>query len=398
MVNSAQFSPPQADGIVVQRVLMVDDEPRVVEALRRSLHARYNVFTATSGPQGLHMVQAAIDSGRPFPVVVSDMMMPGMNGAEFLRLTRQLDADAVTMVLSGQADLASTVSAVNDGGLFRFLTKPCDNADLTSAIDAALRQHQLVQSERDLLERTVRGSVEVLTEVLALASPAAFGRAARVSSMVARVSTVLGMPVGWEVGVAAMLCQIGCIAVPEHILHRLEDGSALSGAELEVYRSHPRLAADLLNRIPRLEAVAAWVRTQPTAITDSPRVPLEGPAAVFHAVMALLVGVEAGVAPRRVVHAMSLWDRYPADVLAAVLEVSEELAPTGEVQALPASEVAAGMTLAGDVLTSSGMMLFGKGERVTPTLVVRLANFGRFVGIQEPILVIVPEEQAAVPA
>lgn len=340
-------------------------------------------------------MDVAIEEGNPFAVVVSDMMMPGMNGADFLRRVRRLDPDAVTMVLSGQADLPATIAAVNEAGIFRFLVKPCESSELTTALDDALRQHRLVQAERDLLERTVRGSVEVLTEVLALSSPIAFGRSNKVRSMIERVCSLLGVEVGWELGVAAMLCQVGCIAVPDHVLRALEAGAPLKPAELEMYRSHPRLARELLGRIPRLETVAEWVGDQPIMTTDTPRRRLEGPAAIFHAVQSLLIGVESGVAPRRVVHALSMTGRYPPAILAAVLDIAEDITPQGEVHEIPASKVRAGMTLAADVLTSSGMMLFGRGERVTPTLVVRLANFGRFVGIQEPLQVIMPDEMLA---
>jgi response regulator RpfG family c-di-GMP phosphodiesterase len=97
----------------------VDDEPRVLDGLRRSLHGSFDVVTATSGEDGLALQREALAGGDPFAVIVSDMRMPGMDGAEFLTAARAVDRDTVRMVLSGQADLAQTIAAVNHADLFR---------------------------------------------------------------------------------------------------------------------------------------------------------------------------------------------------------------------------------------------------------------------------------------
>src|SRR5690348_2261732 len=129
-------------------VLMVDDEPNILDGYRRALHGRFNVVSASSGAEGLTIAKQAFNQGTPFPVVVSDMMMPTMNGAEFLGRAREIDPEAIQLLLSGQADLESTISAVNNGKLFRFLTKPCAASDLELALTAALEQHRLIHAER----------------------------------------------------------------------------------------------------------------------------------------------------------------------------------------------------------------------------------------------------------
>ena len=107
------------------------------------------------------------------------MRMPEMSGAVFLREARRCAPTAVRMLLTGYADYDAAVAAVNDGQIFRFLTKPCDRDELKRACAAALAQHRVLVAERELLEQTLHGSVQALTDVLALASPAAFGRSAR---------------------------------------------------------------------------------------------------------------------------------------------------------------------------------------------------------------------------
>ena len=157
------------------RILCVDDEPNVLEGLVAFLRRRYRVTTALNGAQGL----VAIDENGPFDVVVSDMRMPGMDGAAFLGEVREISPDTTRILLTGHAEMASAIEAVNRGGVFRFLTKPCPPADLLRAVREACRVYQLRRAEQELLQETLRGSVGVLTEVMALAAPDLFGRADR---------------------------------------------------------------------------------------------------------------------------------------------------------------------------------------------------------------------------
>jgi len=131
------------------RVLFVDDEPHVLDSLEDALRRTFAVSTAVGGAAGL----AALQDDGPFAVVVSDYQMPGMNGAEFLAKARIVAPATVRMLLTGQASVQGAIAAVNDGNIFRFLTKPCPPPDLIRAIEHALEQARLITADRDLLER-----------------------------------------------------------------------------------------------------------------------------------------------------------------------------------------------------------------------------------------------------
>ena len=158
------------------RVLCVDDEPQVLDGLTLNLRRDFEVVTASSGADAL----AEIAARGPFAVIISDMRMPRMDGAQFLRRAREIAPDSVRMLLTGQTDLASAIAVVNEGQIFRFLTKPCAPDQLIAMVRAAVDQHRLLTSERELLERTLHGSIEALTDLLAVAHPVAFGRAGRI--------------------------------------------------------------------------------------------------------------------------------------------------------------------------------------------------------------------------
>lgn len=372
------------------RVLLVDDEQRILDALRRTLRGKYEIEIAASGPDGLAILNDSLTRPEPIGVVVSDMMMPGMNGAEFLTKARDVCPDAVRMILSGQADLTSTIAAVNNADLFRFLTKPVEPATLTTALDAALRQYELVISERELLRSTLTGAVDVLVETLALASPLAYRRTARVRMLLNTVAGKLELTDDWRLHVAAMLSQVGCIAVPAPVLEKVEKGTALSEEDRRMYLGHPELAMQLLGRIPRLEEVAEWIGTQATDIEQlGTGEQQEGVQACFGAVSAFLAGYDVGLGLREIGRRLTESGLYGEDVIEAVLDAAQVLSPKGVPEEVGVDGIREGMVLDQDVLTTTGLVLVRKGERVSEVLARRLENFARSVGVEEPIKVLI---------
>ena len=129
-----------------EKILFVDDESSALEGFRRILYRNFNVHTATSGGEGL----ALLEREGPFAVVVSDMRMPGMNGAEFLARVRQKAPLTVRMLLTGHADLHAAIDAVNRGQILHFLTKPCERTVLIAAINSGLDQYRAAREESQL--------------------------------------------------------------------------------------------------------------------------------------------------------------------------------------------------------------------------------------------------------
>lgn len=132
------------------RVLAVDDEPNILSALRRTLRGRgFDIQVAQGGAAGLALLQS-----EPFDAIISDMRMPEMNGAEFLRRSRDLQPDAVRILLTGYADISSTIEAVNQGEIFRYISKPWDDEVLVRTLNDGL-ERKLLQRERDRLLEVV---------------------------------------------------------------------------------------------------------------------------------------------------------------------------------------------------------------------------------------------------
>ena len=134
----ADYTMPDKINIGAERILFVDDDRSVLDGLKRMLHGEIEVETATSGTEGL----ATIHLFGPFAIVISDMRMPGLNGAEFLARVRELAPHTVRMLLTGHNDLKRAIAAVNEGQIFRYLSKPCEKEEMLNAIRLGLAQYR----------------------------------------------------------------------------------------------------------------------------------------------------------------------------------------------------------------------------------------------------------------
>ena len=208
-------------------VLFVDDEPNVLVAHRRQFRNRFPLWTADSAAAGLALLHAHPEIG----VVVSDMQMPVTNGAQFLASVRAARPDTVRFILTGQADVDAAIAAVNSGAIFRFLQKPCSQDELSLGLEAAFEQRRLLRAERDLLENTLSGAVEILVELLEATNPSLFSRSFRILRSAQALGSALRISDPWELRVAALLSQIGCLAIPPETLATAVAGAApLEGA------------------------------------------------------------------------------------------------------------------------------------------------------------------------
>jgi FixJ family two-component response regulator len=374
-----------------ERVLFVDDEPNVLDGIRRQLRTRLNIETAIGAAAGLAM----IESKGPFAVVVSDMRMPEMNGARFLSKVNEISPDTVRMVLSGQADLDSTVAAVNEGHIFRFLMKPCDTEKLLEVVNAGIEQYRLINSEKHLLENTLNATVKVLLEVLGLINPAAQRRAAQIQKYAEAASRALKVPDLWKYHLAAMLSQVGCIALPPETLAKVYGGQKLSDEESKLYRSHPAIAGKLLGQIPRLEDVAGMVAGQlgtPAKELATGDVASWNPqqlgAAILWTAVRLDQFVDEGRSAEYGLHQIRLLAPHlPKAITAAMLTAPVTGGGRRESRTLSVNELGIGMILESDVLSAKGIRLVPKGVEITSSLLGRLSTIASGVGVAEPIQV-----------
>ena len=240
------------------RVLFVDDDLQILSSFRRLLSSKLDVNTAGGVKEGLF----ALENKGPYAVVVSDFRMPVMNGVEFLARVKQASPDTVRILLTGFADLQTAIEAVNKGNIFRLLTKPCPSEIMIKSLVEGIRQYRLASAEKELLQGTLRGAINVLTELLALTKPDAFGRSSRIESQARKIAMTMGIEDLWEVEIAAALSQIGLFVYPDALIKRINKGRRLTHDDYQMFKEHPQLAGRLIAKIPRMEKVAEIVAYQ----------------------------------------------------------------------------------------------------------------------------------------
>lgn len=170
------------------RVLLVDDNVQLLAGLSRNLRRLVPVVTASSGDEALTLLK----KDRDFSIIISDMRMPGMDGAEFFSEAKLLAPDAVRILLTGQADLAAVVNAINHGRIYRFIAK-LDFDELRNIVSAAMAHFRLQQEERRQREAIERSVIDRAEDLLALSSVTAWGRAARVRRTARALAEHLGL-------------------------------------------------------------------------------------------------------------------------------------------------------------------------------------------------------------
>ncbi len=379
---------------MADKILFVDDEPAVLDGYKRMLHREFDVHTA----EGAEPALAAIGDTGPYSIVISDMRMPVMNGAQFLARVRQQAPDTVRMLLTGHTDWNAAIDAVNEGNIFRFLTKPCDKEVLGKAITAGLIQYRLVTAEKELLENTLMGSIKVLTDVLSAVSPEAFGRSMRITRCVRHLVSKFGLSSPWRFEAAAMLSQLGCLTLDSEVMQAAYLGLELSAEDKARFEAHPQVARDLLMSIPRLEPIA-WMISQQFSEAkgqNAPRVPsLPADAMVFGAKALKLAvafdklrmqGLPEAEAVSRLRHRTS---EFGEDLVEALADMKPE-GTKMEPRKVMASKLSPGMILQQEIRNKAGMLVVAKGQEVTHALLIKLANFSRAGTIAREFMALVP--------
>jgi response regulator RpfG family c-di-GMP phosphodiesterase len=291
---------PLPAAAALPKVLCVDDEPSILSSLRRLLRAHgYQVLIADSGAAGLAILeQEAVD------VIISDMRMPEMNGAQFLSIARASWPDTMRLLLTGYSEIQSIQDAINDGEIYRYITKPWVDGDILLVLRDALERRQLVQDKARLealtaqqnaqlraLNQGLEAKVEERTRLLKVEHAATIaantklrrnfvttikifsnmieqrahnlpGHTRQIAELARKMGAVLGLDArdSQDLAIAALLHDIGKIGLSDAMLQT--PFTALHGETLALFRRHPVRAEELLMPLEDLRGSAAMLRSQ----------------------------------------------------------------------------------------------------------------------------------------
>jgi response regulator RpfG family c-di-GMP phosphodiesterase len=379
---------------MAEKVLLVDDEENVLRAYHRVLHRRFDLDVALGGAQAVQ----ALEGHGPFAVLVADMRMPGMTGLDLLQAAQELAPDTTRIMLTGNLDQRTAMDAINQGQVFRFLTKPCDADRLAEAIEAGARQYHLVVAERELLEGTLMGSLQVLTDLLSGLDPAWFGRGRMLRERAEALARTLRFEPVWDLQTAALLLPIGRVALPPELQAKLRSGTVLSLKERDLLDRVPETGAQLLGNIPRLERVAEIIRYHAKGYDGSGH-PADGPAgenlpmgarimkAVHDFTRLELERRNRQVALEELALHAAQYDRRVLEALYAQFG-TPAAAIAAQETAWPVDQLQEGMVLARSVTTREGRTVLMAGLKLGAAHLVLLRDVVAVLDIEEPVYVV----------
>jgi putative two-component system response regulator len=222
-----------------ETVLFVDDETNYLDYTSGLFdHKGLNILTATSAEDALKVVEQ-----QSVAVVVSDQEMPGMQGVELLSRIKEVSPQTVKIMMTGKADLATTVDAINSGEVFRFVLKPWKNAEMLRAVRDALRRYQELQS----LKREEEFILYSLAQTIELKDPSTKGHCDRVAVLAQQLAKSIGVSeeVQQAIRYGSWLHDCGKIGVPEAILNAER---SLNEEEFNVIMKHPEWGWEVVRK------------------------------------------------------------------------------------------------------------------------------------------------------
>jgi hypothetical protein len=281
---------------------------------------------------------------------------------------------------------------------------------LAKALSDAIEQYRLITAERQLLQETLTGCVKVLTEILSMTNPTAFSRASRIKDIVRQIADELELPNLWQFELAAMLSQIGCVALPPSVVEKGYARGPLSKEEHRMFASHPLVAAKLLAQVPRLEPIARMIEGQqrpPGPEQSSVGVGRLDTVALGSQILRVALALDqlmiSGLSSDDLTDALRRREgEFNPGILAAlgnVVKAQADLERTqtaGDVvEQVSVRGLRVGMVAYDDIRAENGQLLLPKGQDVTLPVLARLRNYAEGVGVIEPIWVRPSAQQSA---
>lgn len=408
------------------RLLCVDDEPNILSSLRRLFRQHgYQISVANSGAEGLQALEA-----QPFDLVISDMRMPEMDGAQFLEQVRKRWPDTVRILLTGYADIGSTIDAINKGQIYRYVSKPWDDNDITLTVRQALERQSLEREkarlealtakqndelkdlnanlELKVMERTLElrkahekvktsflTSIKVFANLIELREGPLAGHSRRVADLARKISSKMGLDAGegQNVFLAGLLHDIGKIGLSDALLAK--PVTHMNGEDLGNYRKHPAKGEQALMALEELRGAAKIMRSHherfdgqgyPDALAGL-AIPLGARIlAVANDYDGLQIGIIAlrrlGPDDAKKMIVDGRGKRYDPQVVDAFLQVmgGAEPAAGGEV-AVAAADLKPGMVLARDLMTRDGVLLLSAEYLLDASLIRQIRDYAESEGI-----------------
>jgi response regulator RpfG family c-di-GMP phosphodiesterase len=379
----------------VDQILVVDTDTKVLEAFVRLFQHKGKVVTHTETEGALKWLK---ENGG-VSVIVTALNVPGRGGSAFLHAAELLAPQATRIILTTETSVDRLKEAVNERHIFMFLNKPCSATEITAAVDAALAYHAQLAYERQMLEKTLSGSVKLLIEMLALFHTEAFRRTPIMRAQALKIAKRLSIKRTWELEMAVMFSPLGEALLPREILGRYRAAKTLTDQERRVLATAPAQTKQLLKNIPQLEKVAEVLYLSGRGF-DGSGFPEDGPIGkdipLNSRIIKLLTdlwyaspetGVDAAAFEALTINKRQ-YDPHLLEIAKACLLDEVEAPLQRKISACYIRALKPGDILVDDALTEgTHELVLSSGHVLTETTIRRLEQFDKVTGVRQPIRV-----------
>lgn len=374
---------------IPEKILFVDDDEDILNSFKRQFRKKADIKTATGGQEALDLMSESDE----FAIIISDMRMPNMDGAEFLEKAKLVSPNSIRILLTGQTDINSAIAAVNKGEIFRFLSKPCPPEMLQDTLKSAIRQYRLINTERDLLQNTVKGSIELLSELLAMVKPSVFSNFNRIKKYIAHMAIGLGETDTWDFEVAGMLYSLGYLTLPPDLLDKaLTPNCDLTPNEKMALQDIPLISSKLINHIPRLENIAEMVRlsNKVNHLIHKDAGANQGRILLGADMLKIAIQfdglLELGHSIKSAIDLLRKDESVNQEVIESL--VSIDLGQEEDYTTVAVDKLLPGMVLLENLITDSQATLLAKGTELDEELLVRIKLYTQNQKISKPVKII----------
>jgi len=356
------------------KILCVDDEEAILRGFKLNLNNKFELHFASDGIEGLELFKR--EGG--FATVLSDMRMPRMSGAEMLHEIKKIDSEVVTVLLTGHTDFESAMAAVNDGNVFRMLSKPCPPDVLRKVLKDAIEQYDLITSKRILLDQTLRGAVDALSQSLAITQPLFFGRAQRVRRMANGLAEAVQLVESWRVGVAAIFSQLAYLSIPNHLSESVYYRKDLKPELKAMLKDLPEETLKIIDLIPGLTDIREILQR----IDIQPKFEVDDGSGIRTAASILRVALdydyyqEQGHADALIIQTLiSRADTYDQKITEALSQFIDADSNSYSLEEIDTKDLAEGMRLNQDLLLEDSMLIASSGADIDRSLLKIVRNY-----------------------
>ena len=414
------------------KILFVDDEAQMLSALVRVFRGQdFEVTTANSGKEGLTLID-----DHHFDVIISDMRMPEMDGATFLAASCDKSPNSRRILLTGYSDQESTIRAINEGQVHQYISKPWDNAELRTTIEAEIGEKQRLQAlspdleEHQALKEQVSSVNEELAQVASFADMAKDELLDQFNTTIKVISNLINMRMPnscdmdsnvanhtvalakmlkldskliAEIRHGALLYQLGKIPLDDKILSKTQDD--LDPEQLKLYNHHGATGADLLTPLNSLDYTAKLIRHQNENYDGSgqPHKLVGNKIPLGSRILRLAIDYQMLINGRYLKDALSSEDalsfmdvhtgkKYDPELFRLYQRLVFELEKT-QPNALymdrivPLNKLCAEQIVNRDLINHEGMLLIAKGTVLNESMIDKLKNHFKWDGHELPVFI-----------